>query len=139
MARYLADWSALTRARRHPEVYAVLEPLWTARDIATCGLIQLEHLYSARGYDELLATKRRMDGVYPLVPTVQADFDRALEVMAELARRNLHRAVNGIDLVIAAVAERAGLVVLHYDSDYDYVAEVTGQAMEWVVPRGTVP
>jgi len=28
--------------------------------------------------------------------------------------------------------------VLHYDHDYDVIAEVTGQAMEWVVPRGSI-
>ena len=29
--------------------------------------------------------------------------------------------------------------MLHYDDDFDLIAEVTGQPMEWVVPRGTVP
>ena len=41
------------------------------------------------------------------------------------------------DLIIAAVAERRGLVVLHYDRDYDRIAEVTDQPVEWVVARGT--
>ena len=35
------------------------------------------------------------------------------------------------DLLIAAVAERAGLCVLHYDRDYDLIASVTGQDVEW--------
>ena len=39
---------------------------------------------------------------------------------------------------IAAAAESAGLTVLHYDSDYDLISEVTGQFAEWVVPRGTL-
>jgi hypothetical protein len=30
------------------------------------------------------------------------------------------------------------VTVLHYDSDYDVIAAVTGQPMQWVVPRGTV-
>ena len=29
------------------------------------------------------------------------------------------------------------MVLLHYDADFDRIAAVTGQAMEWVVPRGT--
>jgi hypothetical protein len=41
-------------------------------------------------------------------------------------------------LLIAAVAERAGLIVLHYDADYDLVAAVTGQPMRRVVLRGTI-
>jgi predicted nucleic acid-binding protein len=40
-------------------------------------------------------------------------------------------------LLIAAVAEQERVTVLHYDSDYDVIAEVTGQHMRWVVPRGT--
>ena len=42
------------------------------------------------------------------------------------------------DLLIAATAERAGLVVLHYDEDYDRAAAVTGQGAEWIAPRGSV-
>ncbi len=41
------------------------------------------------------------------------------------------------DLIIAAAAEAEGLVILHYDSDYEIIAEVTKQPVEWVVPRGT--
>jgi len=37
----------------------------------------------------------------------------------------------------AAVAERHGVRVLHYDRDFDLIAEVTGQPVEWVVPYGT--
>ena len=40
------------------------------------------------------------------------------------------------DLVIAAVAERAGATLIHYDADFDRIAEVTGQPVEWVVPQG---
>ena len=42
------------------------------------------------------------------------------------------------DLLVAAAAEKEGLTVLHYDSEYDTIAAVTGQPVEWVVPRGTV-
>jgi hypothetical protein len=28
--------------------------------------------------------------------------------------------------------------VLHYDADFDLIAEVTGQPSEWIVPRGTI-
>ena len=34
-------------------------------------------------------------------------------------------------------AEACGLVVLHYDADFELVAEITGQPHEWVVARGT--
>jgi predicted nucleic acid-binding protein len=42
------------------------------------------------------------------------------------------------DLLIAAAAEASDLAVLHYDADYDRIAQVTGQRVEWVVPAGVV-
>jgi len=41
--------------------------------------------------------------------------------------------------LIAAVAERARLTVLHYDRDFDLIASVTRQKVEWVVAAGSVP
>lgn len=60
-------------------------------------------------------------------------------MQAALWRAGRVRAVGFPDLLIAAVAEREQVTILHYDSDYDLVAEVTSQPMQWVVPRGTVP
>lgn len=120
-------------------VAAALEPLLRNHEVATCGLVELEVLFSSLGYRDFRTARAELAVVYPLAVTRQTDFDRAVEVMSELARRGLHRSAGPVDLVIAAVAERNGLTVLHYDSDYDRIAEVTGQAMEWVVPRGSVP
>jgi predicted nucleic acid-binding protein len=49
------------------------------------------------------------------------------------------RAVGFPDLLIAAVAEREHVTVLHYDSEYDLIAEVSGQPVQWAVPRGALP
>lgn len=43
------------------------------------------------------------------------------------------------DLLIAATAERHGLAVLHYDADYDRIAAIIGQVVDWIVPAGSVP
>ncbi|MGH3527303.1 MAG: PIN domain-containing protein, partial [Pseudonocardiaceae bacterium] len=71
------------------------------------------------------------------LPTPDEVWDRAVEVHAALAERGQHRAVAIPDLIIAAVAERHDLPVLHYDRDFEVIAEVTGQPVEWVVPPGT--
>ena len=64
---------------------------------------------------------------------------RALQVQALLAEQGAlhHRSVKIPDLLVAASAEAAGDVVLHYDEDFDRIAAVTGQPTEWVVPRGS--
>ena len=137
-ARYIADKSALARLP-HPAVRAVLEPLLLAGEVATCSVVELEVLYSARNHADLVRTRATRARAFISVPMEQADFDRAADIMAQLARRGQHRAVGLPDLLIAAVAERAALTVLHYDADYELVSTVTGQATQWVVPRGSVP
>ena len=42
------------------------------------------------------------------------------------------------DLLVAATAEDVGLIVLHYDADFDRIATVTGQKCEWVAGPGTI-
>lgn len=61
---------------------------------------------------------------------------RAIEVQGVLAVRAQHRSVSIPDLLIAATAEHNALTVLHYDGDFERIAEVTGQPTEWIVPRG---
>ena len=61
----------------------------------------------------------------------------ALEVQERLAEKGSHR-LSLPDLVIAATAEHHDATVLHFDRDYDRIAEITGQATQWVVARGTV-
>ncbi len=137
MAVYLADKSALTRRETRPEVREVVEPLLLAGRIATCGVVDLELLFSAPDpttYAELARVLRAL----PRVPVTDGAVDRALEVQGMLAARSQHRSVPLPDLLVAACAERAGLTVLHYDADYDRIAEVTGQPVQWVVSRGTV-
>ena len=41
------------------------------------------------------------------------------------------------DYLIAAAAQLAGLTLLHCDSDFELLATTTGQAHEWVAPRGS--
>lgn len=138
MAVFLADKSALTRSDTRPEVRDVVEPLLLAGRIATCGIVDLELLYSAPNpatYAELATALRAM----PRVPITEAVVDRALAVQEQLAFTSEHRSVPLPDLLIAACAEAAGLTVLHYDADYERVSRLTGQAVQWVVPRGTVP
>lgn len=64
-------------------------------------------------------------------------WQRALEVQSALAGRSAHRGAALPDLLIAATAERHKVSVLHYDHEYDLIASVTGQAVRWVLPRGT--
>jgi predicted nucleic acid-binding protein len=135
-ARYLVDKSALSRMPLAP-VRDRLAPIIEAGEAATCAVIDLEVLYSARTHEDHAGIRSRRKLAYAQVPLGQATFERAIEVQGELARRGRHR-IPIPDLIIAAAAEEAGLAVLHYDADFDRIAGVTGQRMEWVVPQGSL-
>jgi predicted nucleic acid-binding protein len=137
LATFLADKSALTRRETRREVRGILEPLLLAGEVATCGIVDLELLYSATSPTTYSALADALRGM-PRVPLDDRAVERALEVQAKLAERSQHRAVPLPDLLIAACAENAGLTVLHYDADYERIAKLTGQAVQWIVPRGSV-
>ena len=68
---------------------------------------------------------------YPWLRIEPADWDRALNVSRQLAEisAGFHRSVPIPDLLIAAVAERHGVVLVHDDADYERIAAVTGQEL----------
>ncbi len=132
---YLADKSALSRLTI-PAVRDRLGPLLINGLVATCPIIDLEVLYSARSlvdYEGMRLERRALPS-FPITPAVT---DRSLEVQYELAKRGQHR-ISLPDLLIAAVAELNDLAVIHYAADYDRIAAITGQPVEWVAPRGSL-
>ncbi len=137
VARYLADKSAIARWH-HPQVRTVLAPLIEHGLVATCGITELEVLFSARGKAGYRQIERDRQHAYEWLPTEDTDLRRALSIQGELAERGQLRAVSLPDLIIAAVAERHRVCVLHYDDDYEHVASITGQAVRWVVPQGSL-
>jgi len=136
VTRFLVDKSALARMPLEP-VRRRLAPIIEAGEAATCSIVDLEVLYSVRNFEEHRRTRRRRNLAYTKVPLTEDVFDRAMDVQGELSKSGRHR-VPIPDLLVAAAAETGGLTVLHYDSDYDTIAEVTGQPVEWVVPRGSL-
>ena len=138
VAGYLADTSALARLR-HQAVAAVLGPLIEAGLVATCGVIEFELGWATRTGAEFDLLRADRDAGYEWLAIHDEDWRRALDVQGALWRGGQIRAVGFPDLLIAAVAERERVAVLHYDGDYDLIAQITGQPVPWVVPRGTVP
>ncbi|TMC91414.1 MAG: PIN domain nuclease [Chloroflexi bacterium] len=132
---HLVDTSVLTRISER-KIRSALEPLAAAGRVARSGISDLEIGYSARNAREWDALQGALTA-FGLVETEARHFQRARQVQRMLAGRSQHgRKIP--DLLVAAAAEDAGLVVLHYDADFDRIAAVTGQECEWVVAPGTV-
>lgn len=115
-----------------------LEPLLEAGLVARCTPTDLEAGFSSTDPTSHRQMREARAG-WPFVAMDQRVLDRAVAVQDALAERSQQRGAKIADLLIAAAAEAAGLVVLHYDRDFDLIAEITSQVTEWIVPAGTVP
>ena len=138
VATHLADTSALARLH-HRAVQVVLGPLIEAGLVATCGVIEFELGWATRSAPELDQVRADRDAGYEWLATHDEDWRRALDVQGALWRAGQMRAVGLPDLLVAAIAERERVTIVHYDGDYDLIARITGQPVRWVVPPGTVP
>lgn len=134
---FLADKSAIARLETQAAVREALDPLLLKGEVATCGIVELEVLYSATSPANYRALADSL-GAMPRAEVSEAAVRRALEVQGMFAARSEHRGVRLPDLLVAACAELAGLTVLHYDKDFERIAKLTGQTVQWVVPRGSV-
>ena len=132
---HLLDTSVISRLD-HPAVRAVVDPLTEAGQLGRAGITDLEVGYGSRNAREW---DQDMDdlAVFKLVETTADHVQRARQVQRLLASRS-QRGRKVPDLLIAAAAEQGRLTLLHYDSDFDLIARVTGQQCHWVVPAGTV-
>lgn len=107
--------------------------------IAVCVPFLLEAGWSARSaahHEELLADLLQL----PFLP-IDTDVERgALSAQRDLARRGHQRSASPSDLLIAACAHVNHAGILHYDRDYDLLAELTGLAFEstWLADAGTL-
>jgi len=135
---FLADTSAYTVARRSSAAETRLRTLAADGTLATFVTVDLELGYSARTPVEHQGIFR-IRGQLVQLASVDEIALRAREVQALMAARSQHRAAGVMELLTAAAAEHYGASVLHYDADFDHIAAVTGQPVDWVAPKGSVP
>lgn len=127
---WLIDKSAYARLGRSPD-----DQTWAGR--IDRGLVRITTLTRLElGYSARTATDWRAELDVPPLAAMPVQYlnpaieDRAVAVQLLLADRGRHRAPSIPDLMVAATAELAGLIVLHFDKDFDLITEVTGQQVE---------
>ena len=132
---HLVDTSVLTRLA-DPTIRDAIAGRAMRGELARAGITDLEIGYSARSAAEW---DRLADSLqaFELVETTKDHLRRARQVQRMLASRH-QRGRKVPDLLVAAAAEAQGLVVLHYDEDFDRISAVTGQPSEWAAPAGSV-
>lgn len=131
-------WSHLGQDRVDDKRVKDVAQWMVRREIAVCLPFLLEAGYSAQS-----ATKHRVMMVkFDQLPRIAIDGEverMALQAQRELAEVGHHR-LAPMDVMIAACAHRAEAGVLHYDSDYDILAEHTSLTFEseWLAPPGSL-
>lgn len=123
---------------QHQAVFERISPLVLRGLAATCAALDFEALFSSRRPSEYEDIKLRRALSYAYLPTIDRDWQRALEIQGEFARQSRLREVGINDLLIAAVAERESVELIHYDADFVAIARFTGQRCSWVVPQGSI-
>jgi predicted nucleic acid-binding protein len=124
----LADTSAMLVARRRGvPAFAMLDE-FAEGSLWICDIVRLELLRGAPNPRAMRTLRAELDEL--LNATIDDDvWERAKEVYEGLARLKggRHRGVEPSEVLIAAAAEAHELAVLHDDTNFDLIAEVTGQ------------
>lgn len=135
---WVADTSAWARASE-PAVAAVWTRLARAGDLVACPVVTLELLHDARDQE----TVERVAGALAALrqaPVTRSVTDAAIDAVRGLAARGAdgaHRVPTADALIAAAAADR-GFGVLHYDHDFDRLADALSFESRWIAPAGSL-
>jgi predicted nucleic acid-binding protein len=134
----VTDTSAWMRSR-HPAVRG----LWQEADLLgmlrLSPVVALEVLFAAknqRAFDDSARLLSRVRSA-PISPGVTKAAESAMRALAGRAA-GAHR-ISPVDYLVAAAAQELGGAVLHYDRDFDRLAEVMNFESVWLAPPGSIP
>jgi predicted nucleic acid-binding protein len=133
MTVMLVDTSVLT-LMHVPAVADAVEPYLLDGSTATCALIDLQLFAGIGDPARVEKIAKARSASFRWLPTDDADL--RLAVMNQAALRRW--VIGWPTVVVAAVAAGHGATVLHYDDSFDVIAGVTGQATQWVAPKGSI-
>jgi hypothetical protein len=134
----VVDTSAWARAH-HPQVRQAWREALLERRLRIPPLVRFEILLSAQDGQSFDTLAERLSALHasPLGPSVIAAAGQAMRTLA-------HRSAGAqripiVDYLVAASAQELGGAVIHYDRDYDTLAELMGFESIWLAPAGTLP
>ncbi len=114
-------WIEFLRNTGTPVCHAVDGLL--SEEIAVCDAVRMEVLAGARGESHLMSLRRLLARA-AVIPTLASDYEDAAALYRR-CRRQGETVRKLIDCLIASTAIRAGVPILHNDSDFDVLARHT--------------
>jgi predicted nucleic acid-binding protein len=135
----LFDTGAWTwvRDRRFPELATWFNAAVEAGLVLVCDLVILEltRLAPTEGRARDIADRL---GAFEAIPMSNLLWSQARRTQLALAANGDHRRVPPADLLLAGAAEEAGVALVHYDRDYERIAEASALHHQWLAPDGTL-
>lgn len=134
----VVDTSAWSRSDR-PEVRGFFQEALAADRLRISPPVRLEILRTARGGDQFDELAERLS-ILRAAPHTNSVVRASESAMRMLAHRSAGtQRLPLVDYFLAAAAQELGAAVLHYDHDYDTLAEVMEFKSVWLAPPGSIP
>lgn len=133
----VVDTSAWSRAHHESIRERWVQALLGGR-LRISPVARLEIMFSARDGGDFDALAERLDALRaaPLTATVLRAAEDAMRTLAHRSA-GAHR-IPVVDYLIAAAAQETGAAVIHYDRDYDTLADVMTFESIWLAPAGSL-
>lgn len=134
----VVDTSAWMRAG-HPTVVERWKRAQSAGRLRVAPIVRLEMLFTARDGKrfDMLAEELSVLASAPLTRSVLRAAESGMQALAHRSA-GAHR-IPLVDYLTAAAAQESGAAVLHYDHDYDTLAEVMVFESVWLAEPGSLP
>jgi predicted nucleic acid-binding protein len=135
----LFDTSVWTwaRDRRFPQLASWFNAQVAAGHVLVCDIVILELTRLSPNEARAKQVAGRLDA-FASVRMPATLWRRARELQLLLAGTGDHRRVPPVDLLIAAAAETADVPLVHYDRDYERLAQVCPIEHRWLLPDGAL-
>ncbi|MFF2552708.1 PIN domain nuclease [Nocardia sp. NPDC058058] len=138
MIEYLIDTSALARLFANPSIRKAWQEPITAGVVAVCDVVELEFLFSATSLADRLRKRELLGELFGWAVIPDGAWLGAHRIQQSLTESGQHRSAGVVDLLVAVTASANNLTILHYDHDFEAVAKVTGQPIQWISTPGSV-
>jgi predicted nucleic acid-binding protein len=125
------------RDRRFPELASWFNRQVAAGRVLVCDLVALELIRVTPNTARAEEVAKRLDA-FQSIAMPPGLWTRARELQLLLAANGDHRRIPPADLLIAATAEASGVLLVHYDRDYERIAKVSELDHRWLLPDGTL-
>jgi predicted nucleic acid-binding protein len=134
----VVDTSAWARAHR-PDIREPWVEVLRADRLRLSPVVRMEILLSARGGGSFDSLAERLSAlrVAPLNSSVLRAAEDAMRTLAGHSAGAQRLPI--VDYLVAAAAQETSAAVIHYDRDYDLLAEIMSFESVWLSPPGSLP